>query len=82
MAARRADRLLAIVNEIEQEGGESVYIKADVISSEDMQKVAQLALKQNGRIDVVNNAGTYFGIRTAIHYPRQWSMDIIRACCW
>jgi NADP-dependent 3-hydroxy acid dehydrogenase YdfG len=58
LAARREDRLQAIVNEIKQEGGEAVYIKADVVSSEDMQKMAQFALKQYGRIDVlVNNAG-------------------------
>lgn len=58
LAARRVDRLQTIVKEIEQEGGEAVYIKADVVSFEDMQKLAQFALKQYGRIDVlVNNAG-------------------------
>lgn len=58
LAARREERLKAIVEEIKLEGGEVVYIQADVISSEDLQKVAQLALKQYGRIDVlVNNAG-------------------------
>jgi NADP-dependent 3-hydroxy acid dehydrogenase YdfG len=58
LAARREDRLQAIVNAIEQEGGEAVYTKADVASSEDMQNLAQFALKQYGRIDVlVNNAG-------------------------
>jgi NADP-dependent 3-hydroxy acid dehydrogenase YdfG len=58
LVARREDRLQAIVNEIKQVGGEAVYIKADVVSSEDLQKVAQFALKQFGRIDVlVNNAG-------------------------
>ncbi|RXZ81740.1 SDR family oxidoreductase [Paenibacillaceae bacterium] len=58
LAARREERLQAIVKEIEQEGGEAVHIKADVVSSGDMQQLAQFALKQYGRIDVlVNNAG-------------------------
>ncbi|MGO4543485.1 SDR family oxidoreductase [Paenibacillus sp. 2TAB23] len=59
LAARREERLKTIVNEIKQDGGEAVYIQADVVSSEDMQKLAQFALDQYGRIDVlVNNAGT------------------------
>jgi NADP-dependent 3-hydroxy acid dehydrogenase YdfG len=58
LAARREDRLQVIVNEIKQAGGEAVYIQTNVASLEDMQKLAQFALKQYGRIDVlVNNAG-------------------------
>ncbi|CAM4470074.1 NADP-dependent 3-hydroxy acid dehydrogenase YdfG [Paenibacillus endophyticus] len=58
LAARREERLKTIVNEIKQDGGEAVCIQADVVSSEDMQKLAQFALDQYGRIDVlVNNAG-------------------------
>ncbi|MBW7455429.1 SDR family oxidoreductase [Paenibacillus sepulcri] len=58
LAARREDRLQTIVNDIKQDGGEAVYIPTNVASSEDMQKLAQFALQQYGRIDVlVNNAG-------------------------
>ncbi|CQR54642.1 SDR family oxidoreductase [Paenibacillus riograndensis] len=58
LAARREERLNAIVNEIKQGGGEAVSVKADVISAEDMQKLAKFALNTYGRIDVwVNNAG-------------------------
>ncbi len=58
LAARREDRLHTIVSEIEQEGGEAVYIRTNVASLTDMQKLAQFALEQYGRIDVlVNNAG-------------------------
>ncbi|WP_042162028.1 SDR family oxidoreductase [Paenibacillus gorillae] len=58
LAARREERLQAVVKEIEQEGGTAVYMKADVVSSDDMQKLAQFTLSQYGRIDVlVNNAG-------------------------
>lgn len=58
LAARKEDRLKTIVNEIKQDGGEAVYMQTNVTSAEDMQKLAQFALKQYGRIDVlVNNAG-------------------------
>jgi len=58
LAARREERLQTIVKEIEQAGGEAAFFKADVVSSEDMQQLAQFALEQFGRIDVlVNNAG-------------------------
>ncbi|NHN30811.1 SDR family oxidoreductase [Paenibacillus agricola] len=58
LAARREDRLQTIVSQIEKEGGEAIYKTTNVASSEDMQKLAQFALKQYGRIDVlVNNAG-------------------------
>ncbi|RED59300.1 SDR family oxidoreductase [Cohnella lupini] len=58
LAARREDRLQTIAQEIEQNGGEAVYLPTDVASRDDMQKLAQFALQQYGRIDVlVNNAG-------------------------
>ncbi|MRN53157.1 SDR family oxidoreductase [Paenibacillus monticola] len=58
LAARREDRLQTLVKVIEQEGGEAVYLPTNVASSEDMQKLAQFALQQYGRIDVlINNAG-------------------------
>ncbi|MFC3745246.1 SDR family oxidoreductase [Paenibacillus sp. GCM10012306] len=58
LAARREERLKVIVEEIKQSDGEASYITADVVSAEDLQQVAQFALDQYGRIDVlVNNAG-------------------------
>jgi len=58
LAARREERLNAIVNEIKQGGGEAVSVKADVVSAEDMLKLAEFSRSIYGRIDVwVNNAG-------------------------
>lgn len=58
LAARREERLHAIVNEIKQDGGEAAAAKADVASAEDMRRLAEFALRAYGRIDVlVNNAG-------------------------
>jgi NADP-dependent 3-hydroxy acid dehydrogenase YdfG len=46
------------VNSYIKEGGEVIYLKTNVVSSEDMQELARFALKRYGRIDVlVNNAG-------------------------
>ncbi|WP_336773451.1 SDR family oxidoreductase [Paenibacillus sp. MMO-58] len=58
LAARREDRLRAVVNDIKQSGGEAASVRADVVSAEDMNSLAQFALDKYGRIDVlVNNAG-------------------------
>jgi NADP-dependent 3-hydroxy acid dehydrogenase YdfG len=58
LAARREELLKTIVNEINKEGGEAVYMQANVTSVEDMQKLAQFAVEQYGRIDVlINSAG-------------------------
>ncbi|PLR66334.1 MULTISPECIES: SDR family oxidoreductase [Bacillaceae] len=58
LAARREERLNTIVNEINKEGGQAVYRKTNVTSSEEMLKLSQFALEQYGRIDVlINSAG-------------------------
>lgn len=58
VAARREDRLHTIISDIKRDGGEAASFKADVVSAEEMRKLAQFALHTYGRIDVwVNNAG-------------------------
>lgn len=58
LVARREERLKAVAEEIKQAGGEASYIKADVVTPEELQQAAQFALQQYGRIDVlINNAG-------------------------
>ncbi|SFQ15786.1 SDR family oxidoreductase [Salibacterium halotolerans] len=58
LAARREERLQELTDEINQNGGDAVYKVTDVTSREQLQELAQKALDQYGRIDVlVNNAG-------------------------
>jgi len=58
LAARREERLQRIVEEMKQNGGEAVSVKADVVSIEDMRNAAKFTLDTYGRIDVlINNAG-------------------------
>jgi NADP-dependent 3-hydroxy acid dehydrogenase YdfG len=58
LAARREDRLQKLQAEIEQNGGKAIYKVTDVTSHEQMEELAEAALKAFGKIDVlVNNAG-------------------------
>ncbi|WP_042162492.1 SDR family oxidoreductase [Paenibacillus gorillae] len=58
LAARRAERLQQVVNEIHAAGGEALSFQADVTSSEDMNNLAQFANQKYGKVDVlINNAG-------------------------
>ncbi|MDO5624061.1 MAG: SDR family oxidoreductase [Pseudomonadota bacterium] len=58
LAARRADRLQALVADITAAGGQALAVTTDVASRADVHKLAQQAIATFGRIDVlVNNAG-------------------------
>ncbi len=58
LAARRENRLQKVCNEIEKEGGDSIFLKVDVTSTQDMQELIKFSLEHYGRIDVlINNAG-------------------------
>lgn len=58
LAARRADRLEALVNRIKAAGGEAVYRVTDIKQRADLVQLVDLACATFGRLDVmVNNAG-------------------------
>lgn len=50
IGCKREERLDFILNEINQEGGEAVYMPANVSSAGDMQKLAVFTVEQYGRI--------------------------------
>jgi len=57
-AARRADRLKALVERIEQAGGEAIAIEADVTDEAQVQSMVQQAGAQWGGLDIlINSAG-------------------------
>ncbi|MEH7473159.1 oxidoreductase [Priestia megaterium] len=58
LAARREDRLKKLQEEIQKNGGQAIYKVTDVASHEQMEELAEYALTEFGKIDVmVNNAG-------------------------
>ncbi|MER9184713.1 SDR family NAD(P)-dependent oxidoreductase [Mesorhizobium sp. M0159] len=58
IAARRADRLEALVARIEKAGGTALRIEADVTSNDDVSAMVDKVVAEWGRLDIlVNNAG-------------------------
>lgn len=58
LAARRADKIKALAEQITASGGQATYAATDVTNREDMTKLVELACDQYGKLDVmVNNAG-------------------------
>ncbi|MGW1374401.1 SDR family NAD(P)-dependent oxidoreductase [Streptomyces sp. NPDC002446] len=58
LAARREDRLSALVSEIRQAGGEAAYITTDVSQEEDVRRAIEFTIERYGRLDLAfNNAG-------------------------
>lgn len=58
VAARRADRLKAMVARIEKAGGKALSIEADLAEGDDITAMVDKAVSEWGRLDIlVNNAG-------------------------
>ncbi|CAM4002612.1 SDR family oxidoreductase [Vreelandella rituensis] len=58
LAARREDRLKALADQINEQGGDAIYRVTDVTKREQVEALAQAAKDTYGRIDVlINNAG-------------------------
>ncbi|MED3561641.1 SDR family oxidoreductase [Bacillus xiapuensis] len=58
LAARREERLKKLQEKIQKNGGQAIYKVTNVTSHEQMEELAEYALKEFGKIDVlVNNAG-------------------------
>ncbi len=58
LAARRLDRLQALAEKIEQDGGEATAVPVDVAERDEIELMVQSALDVYGQIDILfNNAG-------------------------
>ena len=86
LAARRADRLDATRAAVEQVGRRAISVAADVAIPENAQAVADAAMKEFGRIDVlVNNAGKGTAVPATRETPSQFRevIDInLNGCYW
>lgn len=58
LAARSEEVLQTVTQQINETGGEAIYVVADVGDAEQVQRIAEVAVNEFGRIDTwVNNAG-------------------------
>jgi NAD(P)-dependent dehydrogenase (short-subunit alcohol dehydrogenase family) len=58
IAGRRGEQLSQVVKEINENGGEAIYIKADVGKSKDVEELINYTVKNYNQLDImVNNAG-------------------------
>ncbi len=58
LAARRLDRLVSLVAEIQRNGGQALAVQTDIGCQEDVQRLAQQAMENFGQVDILlNNAG-------------------------
>ena len=64
LADIQADRLEAVKKEIEKAGGRAMVKTADVSDSDQVKALAEFAIAQRGRVDILfNNAGVSIGAR-------------------
>jgi short-subunit dehydrogenase len=68
VAARNKEALKELVKELQEKGHTAVYVKADVGIEEEVNRIAEVAIREYGRFDTwVNNAGvTIFGYATEV----------------
>jgi NADP-dependent 3-hydroxy acid dehydrogenase YdfG len=58
LGARRKERMVALVKEIEEGGGRAVAVACDVTKREDLVALVEAGVKAFGKVDVLmNNAG-------------------------
>lgn len=82
VAARRAERLNELVEEIEMKGGTALAIPCDVTKPEDQKALIDQTIRRFGRIDVlVNNAGVplkeSFADASIDDLRRQWETNVL-----
>lgn len=73
IVARRADRLKALADRIEEQGGSALQLAADVADAADLERIVQSATKVFGRLDIlVNNAGVMLLSPVAESSVEEW----------
>ena len=86
LAARREDRLAETARLVEAAGRHAVTVRADVAEPEDCRAVAEAAMRELGRLDVlVNNAGVGTAVPALRERPEEFRRVIdvnLNGCYW
>ncbi|WP_256106903.1 glucose 1-dehydrogenase [Streptomyces sp. ODS05-4] len=68
LAARREERLAALVDDLRRDGHQASYVVTDVTRPEDAARAVRHAVERHGRLDAAfNNAGAGGGSETVLH---------------
>ena len=71
LVARRRDRLEALAAEIDQAGGTTLVVEADITDRTQTEAAVQQAVERFGRLDIlVNNAGLMLLGPSSVRMPR------------
>lgn len=77
LGARREQKLQALVNEIQANGGQATYRVTDVTKPEDLQALVALAQTEFGGVDVIfNNAGIMPSSPISALHTDEWNQMI------
>ena len=77
VTGRNDERGEAVVKEIEDAGGEAIYVRTDVMLADDCRNAVDRTLKRFGRIDVLfNNAGVFHPKTVVDMTEEEWDETI------
>jgi len=77
LTGRNETRCKKVIEEINEGGGQAIYIIADVRSSDECQKTVETTMKAFGQLDILfNNAGVYFPNNAVDCSEEEWNLTI------
>jgi NAD(P)-dependent dehydrogenase (short-subunit alcohol dehydrogenase family) len=77
ITGRNAERGKSVVNRIRHEGGEAIFVRADVSAAKDCRHAVDATVKAFGGIDILfNNAGVFYPQTAVECSEREWDEQI------
>lgn len=77
LTGRNETRCKKVIEEINEGGGQAIYVIADVRSSDECQKTVETTMKAFGQLDILfNNAGVYFPNNAVDCSEEEWNLTI------
>ena len=77
ITGRNEERGRKVVSEIEQAGGNAIFVKSDVRFDEECRRAVEETVKAFERIDILcNNAGVYYGNSVVDCTEEEWDLQV------